>query len=640
MRLSGLRSYLKEPKRAVFASLIITVVTVLLMVIFKPVFPEKTTVYRMLSPVGAVEIEPGKSIDVKFKSFTDFDSASVAIYPDSPSVDYKLDIRDIGNGEYILTITNPGDANLKVALSSSKVYGAIEPYNETGTVTFGLYKNGSPNSFVFTFVTFFTALFVFFVSFAFFTDNLTPSKFYLIAALTLGLGAYPILFPAWSAHDSDAHFQAAYRFSNILLGKGGGWTARECDVEFFRGSWKRFVFEGGYRPDPSGEMYLPQILNNQMFAPSDKTRMVVSDGGDYAYMLFYGPFNYLPLSIGFALGRLIRLSPMYMIHLGRYLQGIFFVLITWRAIGRIKSENVQYLLALVSLFPMSLAYLTSFSYDGAVLAYFICALASMFCLKEDSNWTRRNVGEALFWIFLVGNVKGGAYVILIPMAFMLLRKPVKDVKNLLPLGLTASAFLGMLFSNVLLKPKGEELFQLVGSEASYSTSFAYQHPLKYLVMCVKTLLAFAGDIITDSVGRSEGWNEAVIPGITCVIILAATIIVAVSASKKTRVTRAQAISFAVACLFLLLCAPAMLLRDTPIEYELIMGVQGRYFRPMAPLLIMLIVGITEFVASKLDKKSLEKLTGKAGAVKDLGLVLFAAGELASVISLISVYLAR
>ena len=198
----------------------------------------------------------------------------------------------------------------------------------------------------------------------------------------------------------------------------------------------------------------------------------------------------------------------------------------------------------------------------------------------------------------------------------------------------------MLFSNVLLKPKGEELFQLVGSEASYSTSFAYQHPLKYLVMCVKTLLAFAGDIITDSVGRSEGWNEAVIPGITCVILLAATIIVAVSASKKTRVTRAQAISFAVACLFLLLCAPAMLLRDTPIEYELIMGVQGRYFRPMAPLLIMLIVGITEFVASKLDKKSLEKVTCKAGVVKDLGLVLFAAGELASVISLISVYLAR
>ena len=71
-----------------------------------------------------------------------------------------------------------------------------------------------------------------------------------------------------------------------------------------------------------------------------------------------------------------------------------------------------------------------------------------------------------------------------------------------------------------------------------------------------------------------------------------------------------------------------------------MGVQGRYFRPMAPLLIMLIVGITEFVASKLDKKSLEKLTCKAGVVKDLGLVLFAAGELASVISLISVYLAR
>ena len=250
------------------------------------------------------------------------------------------------------------------------------------------------------------------------------------------------------------------------------------------------------------------------------------------------------------------------------------------------------------------------------------------------------MAEALIWIFLVGTVKGGAYVILIPMAFMLLRKPLKDKKNLMPLGLTASGFFGMFVSNVLLKPRGENLFQLAGSDASYSTSFAYQHPLKYLVMCVKTLLAFAGDIITDSVGRSEGWNEAVIPGFICVLILIATILVAVAATRVIKVSKAQAISYTVACVLLLLCAPAMLLRDTPLDYELIMGVQGRYFRPMAPLIILLIVGITEVAVSKLDKASADKIKGKAGLVKNTGLVLFAAGQLVSVISLISVYLAR
>lgn len=639
MKLSGLKNYLKEPKRAVFASLILTVVTVLLMVIFKPLFPEKTNIYRLLSPVGAVEIAPGESVDVRFKSFTVFDSLSIALYPDSPSFEYKADVREEG-GNYILTISNPGNDNLKVMLESPYVYRSIESYNGTGTIDLGLVKNGTPNKLIFTYVTFFTAMFVFFVSFAVFTDNLTPSKFYLIGAITLGLGVYPILFPAWSAHDSDAHFQAAYRFSNILLGKGSGWVARECDVEFFRGSWKRFVFEGGYRPDPSGEMYLPQVLNNTLFAPADKLGMVPSDGGDYAYMLFYGPFNYLPISVGFAIGRLMRFSPMFMIHLGRYLQGIFFVLLTWRAVKNVKSENAQYTLALVSLFPMSLAYLTAFSYDGAVLTYFICALSSMICLKEDDNWTKRNVMQSLFWVFLVGNVKGGAYVILIPMAFMLLRRPLKNVKNLMPLGLTASGFFGMVFSNVLLKPKGEELFQLAGSADSYSTSFAYQHPLKYLVMCIKTLLAFSGDIITDSVGRSEGWNEAAIPGVICVIILIAAILVGVSSGKVSKITRAQAISYIAACALLLLCAPAMLLRDTPVEYELIMGVQGRYFRPMAPLVILLIVGITEFAASKLDKKSADQITGKAGIVKASGLAVFAMGEVAAIFAMASLYLAR
>jgi len=641
MKLSGLKRYLSKPSRAVITSLIASIITVLLLFVFKPAFPEMTPIYRYLSPVGGVAVEPGDSVEVRFRSFTEFDYYSIAVFPDSPGKEYECEFRDDTDGYKILTITNPGSDTLSLMLESPYVYKAIEPYNEIGSIDLSLFKKGSPNGTVFAFVTLFTALFVFFICFAFLTDNLTPSKFYLIGALTLGLGVYPVLFPAWCAHDSDSHFQAAYRFSNILLGKGGDWIARECDVEFFRGCWKRFVFDGGYRPDPSGDMYLPVVLNSDVFVSADKTEMVISDGGEFAKMLFYSIFSYLPLSVGLALGRLIRLSPMYMIHLARYLQGILFVFVTWRAIKKVRSENVAYLIALVSLFPMSLCYLTAFSYDGPVLTVILCCLAQLFCFKEDEGFLNaKNIIETLIWFFLLGGIKGGAYVIMIPMVFMLIRKPLKDRRNLLPFAFMATAFISLAVNNILLKPRGEELFQLTGGEGFYSSRFALEHPLKYLAMCLSTLIVYGGDLITDSVGRSEGWNEVVIPGVITVLILISVYMIVAASGKASKVTGAQAAAFAAACVFDLLFTPVMLLSDTPDDYVLIMGVQGRYFRPLAPLIIMLFVGLCEMAGSKLEPKSLEKIKSGAGVIRNTGFVIFAAGSVASIIAMVSLYLGR
>ena len=641
MKLSGIKNYLSKPSRAVFTSLVMSIVTVLLLIMFKPIFPEKTAIYRVLSPIGSYNLEPGENIDVRFKTFTEFDSYSIGITVDSPGKEYKADLDIDAEGYYVLAITNTGDNTLSLALESSQVYESIEPLDSGYSVDLGLYKNGSPNSLIFAYITMFTALFVFFITFAYLTNNLTPSKFYLIGAITLGLGVYPILFPAWTAHDADSHFQAAYRFSNIILGKGSGWVGRKCDVEFFRLCWKKFVFFGGDRPDPASDMYLPVVLNKDMFVSADQTAIVASDGGEYSKMLFYGIFNYLPLSLGMAFARLIKLSPMAMINFARYLQGLLFVILTWRAIKRVKSENVAYLLVLVSLFPMSLCYLTAFSYDGPVLTIIVCILAQLFAFKEDEGFcNKKNIIETVIWFFLLGAVKGGGYVIMIPFVFMLIKKPLKNKRNLLPVLFAAVAFISVFVNNVLLKPKGENLFQLTGAEGFYSSSFAMQHPFKYLVMCIKTLLAFSGELITDSVGRSEGWNEAVIPSLIIVVILIGTYLCVLASTRVSKVTKSMAISFLIACLLDLLLTPVMLLSDTPVGYELIMGVQGRYFRPMAPLVVMLFAGVCEVTAKKLEPKSLEKITGKAGVIKNTGIILFALGSVASIFAMVSLYLGR
>ena len=63
----------------------------------------------------------------------------------------------------------------------------------------------------------------------------TAERFFVVAAIPLCLAAI-LLIPPWSTGDSEAHFLACYRLSNIFLGQGssGEWLGRTDDVTFFR----------------------------------------------------------------------------------------------------------------------------------------------------------------------------------------------------------------------------------------------------------------------------------------------------------------------------------------------------------------------------------------------------------------------
>ena len=55
---------------------------------------------------------------------------------------------------------------------------------------------------------------------------------------------------------------------------------------------------------------------------------------------------------------------------------------------------------------------------------------------------------------------------------------------------------------------------------------------------------------------------------------------------------------------------------------------------------MLIVGITEFIGSKTDKAGLSKIADKAGLIRNAGLIIFAIGQVASIIAMNRLYLGR
>lgn len=606
METTGLRAYLKKPVRAAIASVILTVMMLAFMILLKPSFPSKSAVYAVNRAIGTYEVMPGDSVDVRFTPYTEFDSLAVAIAEESAQREYKADISKDGD-TYVVTITNPGPDTLEVITQVPGCYPGIEAMEDGQKLDVGIYKEGSSGKAVYPIIVILTLAFVFILSFAAFTERLTPSFFYLISAVTLGLGVYPLLYPAWTTHDADAHYQACYRFSNLLLGQGLGYTGRACDNEFYRLAWKRFILDGGFRPDPSNEMLLPVTANAKtLFASGQELAITESEFGMYERMVFYNILNYLPASFGIAFARLINLSPIYTITMGRLFQGLTITAFTYRAIKRVRNKTISYALAVMNIYPMSLIFITAFSYDGLVLLAVTNCIASVMNIHMSEKPVRTEIIEAVIWFFLLGAVKGGGYLMFLPMVFILAKKPLKSKKNLIPAALILSAVISLVLFDVVLKPD-TEFFQLGGEEGHFEASFAIYHPLKFAFLCICTLLAFSGDMFVDAIGRCEGWNEEAVPVWIILVIAASALAIILSLKKDFKLTKKTAVCFILCCALLLYLTPVMLLKDTPTDYTLIMGVQGRYFRPMAAFVLILMLGLKDKILSK---------TGKTGFVSD------------------------
>ena len=625
--------------RSLIISVILTLITLALMLLMKPAFPDRSAIYAVNRPIGSFDVMPGSSVDVRFTPFTDFDSVSVAIEEDSPQKEYESAIAR-EDDSYVLTITNPGDKVLKVITQVPGCYPGIDAMEDGTKLDIGVYKDGSSGAKIYPAIVILTCAFVFIVSFMALKGILTPSLFYLISALILGLGVYPLLYPAWSAHDADAHYQAAYRFSNILLGQGTDYIGRRCDNEFYSLAWKRFILDGGFRPDPSNEMIYPVTSSlGKIFAGGADLELTPSEFEAFERMLFYNIFNYLPLSLGIAFARLIKLAPIYMISMGRLFEGIVITAFTYRAIRMVKSERVSYALALMNLFPMSLIFITSYSYDGIVLMVVTCAAACIFRLmQKDDSPSIALIIESFIWFFLLGAVKGGGYLMFLPLVFLILRKPLRSKWNLIPLGLVLVSVASVILFDVILRPD-IGFFQLGGEEGHFEASFALYHPLKYVFMCLSTLLAYSGEIFVDSIGRCEGWNEEAVPVLLILAVAALALGMIIAARPDLKVTKKTSLSLGLCCFLLLFLTPVMLLKDTPVDYVLIMGVQGRYFRPMAAFILILLAGLKD----KIEDKAGAKLTlsqDKAQLVMLVSQIGFALASAGIIISLALKYLSR
>ena len=381
---------------------------------------------------------------------------------------------------------------------------------------------------------------------------------------------YLIMFAPWSQPDTPAHYLATYRFSNIMLGVDED-LGRKEDVDFHQNVW-------GKDSNPSLISY-SGIVHHLHLRCLD-TKLVEMPRMEK--MNYYSIVNYFPEALGLSLGRALNLSCVLCLYISRFFILLAYIAICWYAVA--KTPIGKGILALIALLPMCLMMASTISYDPLVIAVSLAFIASVFALKQD-KYTTRNIVEAAIWSFLLGALKGGGYVVLLPMALMLLKRERRRV--ICALTILAAGIVSLLIFDILL-PRGG-LFQL-GEQGSGNMSaiYALQHPLRYLNMSMQSYVLLTDSLIINTGGTRLAWLETTIPD---TIVMALYILGGVYSFYERDEIQLRRFDLFVMLSIVAVGAigvPAMLLSWTRMGVRFVAGLQGRYYLPFVPLFLIAI----------------------------------------------------
>ncbi len=451
----------------------------------------------------------------------------------------------------------------------------------------------------------------------FFQKKWKLESIYPAAGLMLGL-VYLLVLPPLSAPDEISHYVSAYQLSGTLIGEpsngaNGRVLLRPQDA------WAEDL-EGIYEYEPDadgnlqvvlesseGNLQLGQILDqsvyqtlweltpNDQYDPGRLERLGGAMTGSMYPPVTTTPLAYLPQALGIAAARLLNLNTLPLLYLGRVCNLLFFVLMTWLAMKRLPFGKE--VLFGVALLPMTLHLSASYSYDVMIMGCLFCFTAICLDLAyqaERVSW--RDIAFLALLMAAAGPCKM-VYAVFLGLCLLI---PVRKFGGwgrwaaaAILVGGAWAAAMYLVNSRVIVSyatATEAESYVMWAEETGYSLSLLIHQPLRAIKIFYQTILWQAQQYHLTMIGAYLGNLDPVLD-VPYLLVVIFTVCLAELAFRKpgeNLVIRGGKRIW----IFLLCggCAAAvmlsMLIAWTPLSSPVINGVQGRYFLPFLPVLLM------------------------------------------------------
>lgn len=410
-------------------------------------------------------------------------------------------------------------------------------------------------------------------------------RIYFPIALVMGI-VFMMMLPAFQAPDEVVHAGTAYRLSNSIMG-----VENVDDLNYL----KMREADAAY-PKLTRDVTREQREKvwDHLFEKTEHTKLVKVNFPSLNTL----PVQYFVPALGISLGRMIGASGATVFFLGRLFNLLFFVCLITLAIKITPvGKNVMFMVALL---PITIQQGMSFSYDVFLIVCAFLYIAEVFHWSESSlslktwpEWGHALLLVCSFVCLMV--IKQHAYT---PMALLLLMilvshgkvDPQKLLKLVVGLVILGVFLLCCIFVWCHFHPLEEPTNILsYNGKPSYTIQYILNHPGDSISVFGNTLIDKTAFYYMSGIGSQLGWLDVPTNLITTVVFLPLLLAAPNMDSdekKKICTGKQKALYLLISLGCFGFTVAGMWTGWTPLENIAVEGVQGRYFLPFLPLLLM------------------------------------------------------
>lgn len=420
--------------------------------------------------------------------------------------------------------------------------------------------------------------------------------FYLLKASTLRIETvflvclavagvlYLVTIGPLKSNDETAHYIGAYWLSNLFLGIDPSSIQMRADDLAFYEKWadQTLIHTGQF----------PQLLDG--FTMTAGNADLVSYQDSTSKNVLNSPIQmYLFPSLGLSFGRLLGLGSVPAYYLGRLLAFASFCAAAYVAVRNTPIGKPVFMI--IALLPMSLELSSSFSYDGPTIA--LALLLSAFCFKaiyaEEQSKSTMAVIFATSILLVPLKVVYSTIILmtlLIPNRTFPSRRFAIAYKSLLFVACAITFFVTQLGTAVSLATSDHASYSVRASYESYSIYDLTEHPFWAAHVFLNSFFErFDFKLLTYFGAYMGQVNLTPVGSTTVAIAFMGLMIFALITKDGTPRPAARLIVLGLVCFALSSFALelTMFIGNAERGSDVIIGVLGRYFIPLTPLLIPL-----------------------------------------------------
>ena len=403
---------------------------------------------------------------------------------------------------------------------------------------------------------------------------------YLFLILVIPIGIFwAYLIPPFQTPDETVHFYRAYEVAEGHMTSGHDENGRIGN--YFSASIQEFADKVKVRDI----IFHPEVkLSSEELEEAKK--IYISEGNQIFYEFpssaIYSPIPYLPQAIGIFIAKGLDWSVFNILLTARVFNLLAYALLTFYAIKIMpKLKGCLFLLALM---PMSLHQAASISGDALLfgVAFLLIAYVCRLIFSEEATAFTKKDFLIILALSLAVSLAKPAYFVLFLMLFLIPLQKYKSRgaywKNNIAIGVLsiAALFSWMAFGNE----------SAANNDPIEQTKWILLHPLQYTEQLLGTFLY--GDQLPLQFVGVLGWLDTPIPyaiSFLFAILFTTSIIMEKRGEPEKKETVMRGLLLLVIYLIEAAIVVTMLFLAWPQDDpRMVLGVQGRYFIPIFPLL--------------------------------------------------------